>query len=129
MIQSGGHNSDYDITEHIEEALAEQDKKDGIVTICVLGSTLGVVVMRYEKGAVKDLLDSLERIAPSAIEYEHFKTTHDPNGFAHIKSCILGQSVVVPYENGKLVLPNKHKIVIFDFDLCSSERKVYIDGI
>ncbi|MGG3006576.1 YjbQ family protein [Geobacillus stearothermophilus] len=126
-IQSEGFNSSYDITELVEKALTKLEKPNGIAKICVVGSTVGLTVMRYEPGAINDLLDSLEMVAPRKKEYEHFRTTLDPNGFAHIRSSLLGTSVMVPYKEWLFTFPDTHRIVLFDFDLQASTRTIYVD--
>lgn len=126
IVESKGYDSYYDITDLLNDPIKEFGQAHGIVHVCVVGSTTGLTVMRYEKGTVTDLLTALEKIAPSTGEYEHVKTTNDPNGFAHVKSNLLGTSVSIPYIDGNLALPNSHRIVLFDFDLCESKRQVYV---
>jgi secondary thiamine-phosphate synthase enzyme len=126
-IQSEGFNRSYDITEQVKQTLFTLNKSDGIAKICVVGSTVGLTVMRYEPGVVKDLLDSLEIVAPTGKEYEHFHTTQDPNGFAHIRSSFLGTSVMVPYKERMFTFSNTHRIVLFDFDIQEATRTIYVD--
>ena len=125
-VESKGFNSDYDLTDLIQNELEYMNSLEGILKVCAVGSTVGITVMRYEEGAVKDLLNCLEVIVPEDGNYEHFRTTKDPNGFAHVKSSFLGTSLCLPYLNGTLALPQNHKVVMFDFDLQSSIRKLYI---
>jgi secondary thiamine-phosphate synthase enzyme len=127
QIQSEGYNNSYDLTEQVKQALLKLEKKDGIAKVCVTGSTVGLSLMRYEPGAVNDLLASLEIVAPQEREYQHFHTTLDSNGFAHVRSAFLGTSVLIPYKDRMLAFSDNHRIVLFDFDLQSSTRTIYVD--
>lgn len=127
-VESQGFDSSHDITERVREALPRLGKLAGVARVCVVGSTVGLTIMRYEPGAVKDLLDSLEAVAPRTKEYEHLRTTQDPNGFAHVRSSLLGTSVLVPYRGSTFAFSDLHRIVLFDFDLQAAVRTVFIDG-
>ncbi|MED4292239.1 YjbQ family protein [Priestia megaterium] len=126
-VESEGFNRTYDVTEQINQALTRIKKRNGIAKICVAGSTVGLSVMRYEPGTAKDMLNSLEIVAPKDKEYEHLLTTSDNNGFAHVRSSFMGTSVLVPYKDNMVTLSNKHRIILFDFDLQTANRTIYVD--
>lgn len=126
-VPSIGLNSSYDLTEDITEALRRGGAGDGLAGVFAHGSTIGLIIMRYEPGAMQDLLRALERVAPDDGRYLHELTTADPNGFSHIKSSILGTSVLVPYRDGELAMSASHRVVLVDFDLKPATRRVLID--
>ncbi|MGG4130581.1 YjbQ family protein [Paenibacillus illinoisensis] len=128
-LASKGFDHAYDITEQIEGCLGEMERGSGIAHVCAVGSTIGLTVMRYEPGAVQDLLQMLNEIAPheKKVEYHHFRTTGDMNGSSHIKSSILGTSLSLPVSNYKLAMSATHRVVLFDFDLQEATRTLFID--
>jgi secondary thiamine-phosphate synthase enzyme len=130
-IPSDGLNSHHDITDTVTECLREAGSGDGLAGVFAHGSTVGLTIMRYEPGAVTDLLRVLERVAPEAPadggRYLHELTTGDPNSFSHLKSCLLGTSVLVPFVGGELGMSATHRIVLFDFDLKPATRRVLLD--
>ncbi len=129
-IESSGLNSHYDLTDVLTVALREAGSGDGLAGVFAHGSTVGLTIMRYEPGAVTDLLRMLERAAPEAPaggRYLHELTTGDPNSFSHLKSCLLGTSVLVPFAGGELGMSRTHRIVLFDFDLKPATRRVLLD--
>lgn len=132
-IPSSGLNSHYDITDAVSDRLREAGAGDGLAGVFAHGSTVGLTIMRYEPGAVTDLLRMLERAAPEAPadggRYLHELTTGDPNSFSHLKSCLLGTSVLVPFVGGELGMSATHRIVLFDFDLKPATRRVLIDPL
>ncbi len=72
-----------------------------------------------------DMLGFLRRLIP---QYEpHFKHG-EQNSDAHIKSTLVGSSVTVPFENGKLVLGRWQAIYLCEFD-GPRERKVVMKTI
>lgn len=124
-IASSGFDSSYDITDRISACLAEASG-EGIANVCGIGSTLGLTIMRYEPGAVEDLLGALRDVAPDTRRYDHERTTEDPNGYAHIRCSLLGTNVCVAYRGGKLLMGTSHRVVLFDFDPRVSVRKVAV---
>ncbi|MFE0461433.1 YjbQ family protein [Kitasatospora sp. NPDC058965] len=126
-VPSAGLNASHDLTEQLAQALRAAGAGDGLAGVFAHGSSLGLTVMRYEPGAMQDLLAALDRAAPADARYLHELTTGDPNGFAHIKSSLLGTSLQVPWRDGGLAMSPSHRVVLVDFDLRPAVRTVYVD--
>ncbi|MFB7631688.1 YjbQ family protein [Streptomyces sp. NPDC056149] len=127
-VDSTGLNSHYDLTDEIAAHLRASDAGDGLAGVFAHGSTVGLTIIRYEQGAVTDLLRTLERIAPDdGNRYLHELTTGDPNGFSHLKSSLLGTSVLVPFRDGEPAMSPTHRVVLFDFDLKPATRRIFLD--
>ena len=126
-VASSGLNSSYDLTDAIVTALRDCGASDGLAGVFAHGSTIGLVIMRYEPGAMQDLLRALDRAAPDDASYLHGLTTGDPNGFSHIRSSLLGSSVLVPWADGDLGMKATHRVVLIDFDLQPATRRILID--
>ncbi len=125
-ISTKGFTDIIDITFQVSKAIKDSKAKEGICLISCPGSTSGITTIEYEKGLVEDLKKALERIAPMNKEYEHCKRWGDCNGYAHIRSALIKPFLVVPVENGKLVLGDWQQIVLIDFDNKPRERKIMI---
>ncbi|MFJ6752103.1 YjbQ family protein [Streptomyces sp. NPDC091266] len=127
-IPSTGLNTHYDLTDEIAGRLRDRGAADGLAGVFAHGSTVGLTIMRYEQGAVADLLRALERAAPDdGGRYLHELTTGDPNGFSHLKSSLLGTSVLVPVLDGEIAMSPTHRVVLFDFDLKPATRRIFLD--
>lgn len=126
-VASSGLNASYDLTDDIVTALRDSGASDGLAGVFAHGSTIGLVVMRYEPGAMQDLLRALERAAPDEASYLHGLTTGDPNGFSHVRSSLLGTCVLVPWAGGELGMSPTHRVVLIDFDLKPAPRRILID--
>ena len=124
-----GENDFIDLTSLIQNVVNESAIKNGIVNIFVPGSTGAITTMEYEPGLKKDLARALSKIAPENIEYEHHKRWGDDNGRSHVKASIIGPSLVVPIENGRLMCGTWQQIVFLELDTRPRRRKIIITVI
>ncbi|NLT28461.1 MAG: YjbQ family protein [Dehalococcoidales bacterium] len=125
-LKTNGECDVVNITHHVETELAKSNLKNGIVTVFVTGSTAGVTTIEYEAGLVTDIKEAFERIAPKGISYAHNETWGDGNGYSHIRASLLGASIVIPFENFKMVLGMWQQIVLIDFDNRPRNREVVV---
>jgi secondary thiamine-phosphate synthase enzyme len=102
---------------------------NGLITIFCPGSTGSVTTIEYESGALQDLKDALERIAPSDIPYAHDKRWDDGNGFSHVRAALMKPSLSIPLVNGKLTLGTWQQIVVIDFDNRERHRDILVQII
>lgn len=115
-----------DLTAQVERAVAESGIRTGVVNVSGLGSTLGVTTIEFEPGAVQDLKDALDRIAPVHDRYAHNARWGDHNGFAHLRSALVGTSKTFPVQNGRLHTGTWQQVVLCDFDDRPRQREVTI---
>ena len=128
-ISTKGFNDIIDITSQVSKIVKESNVKDGICLVFVAHSTCAITTIEYEEGAIKDFKRALEIIAPMNENYEHCKKWGDCNGYAHIRAALMKPSLVVPIENGKLILGTWQQIVLIDFDNRPREREIIIKVI
>ena len=119
-----GHSDVVDLTHLLCKAIADSGLKDGTATLFVPGSTAGLSTIEFEPGAVKDLAIALERVAPEPGHYHHHATWGDDNGSAHVRACLVGPSLVVPFSGGRPTLGTWQQVVLVDFDTRPRERQV-----
>lgn len=102
-----------DITNEINGLLKKLGIIRGICYLYVPHTTSGITINENADPAVKqDILDTLERIAPSHSDYHH----KEGNADAHIKSSIIGVSLSLFIENGRLVLGTWQSVFFCEFD-------------
>jgi len=128
-VTTKGFNDILDITDEVSELVKKSEAKDGICLISCPGSTCGITTMEYEGGLIKDLKRALEKIAPMSEDYEHCKKWGDCNGFSHVRSALMKPFLVVPIENGNLVLGGWQQITFIDFDNRPREREIVVKVI
>ncbi len=115
-----------DITKEVQKFVEGCGKEEGAVLIFSVGSTGAITTLEYEPGLKKDLPRIMEKIAPYSDYYEHHKTWNDDNGSSHVKSAIIGTSMIVPFSNKKLMLGTWQQIVLINFDTRRRKRKVIL---
>ena len=115
-----------DITAAVERIVADSGVKTGLVCLGCPGSTTGITTVEFEPGAVADLKRALEQLAPQKGAYRHNETWGDGNGFAHLRSALIGTSRSFPVRNGKPALGTWQQVVFLDFDNRSRQRTVTV---
>lgn len=102
-----------DITNRVRLVVRETGVKRGVVHVFIPHTTAAVTVNENADPDVRqDILNCLEKIAPSAGPYAHA----EGNAHAHIKAAIIGSSVAVFVEAGQLVLGTWQSIFLCEFD-------------
>lgn len=125
-LKTKGETDIIDITEQVSACVEESVVLDGIVTVFVPGSTGGLTTIEYESGLISDVKRTFEVIAPRHGEYHHNLRWHDGNGFAHVRSAMLGPSLTVPFSNKRLHLGTWQQIVFIDFDNRPRSRELIV---
>lgn len=125
-ISTKGFNDIIDITDKVAQMVGRSKIKDGICLIFCPGSTCGITTIEYESGLIEDLKRVLEKLIPMSKDYEHCKKWGDCNGYAHVRSALLKPSLVVPIEDGKLLLGTWQQIAFIDFDNRSRNREISV---
>jgi secondary thiamine-phosphate synthase enzyme len=111
-----------DITDDVRAVLEPNAKA---VVVFVAHTTCAVTTADLDPGTDEDLLDAVWGMIPKL----NFRHPHDPaHAPAHLASSIIGPSVTVPVENGKLVLGTWQRIVLVELD-GPRERRVIVASI
>ncbi len=110
-----------DITADVDKLISY--KGDGVCVLFTQHTTCGLTINENADPDVKsDMLGFLHRLIPQhEPNFKHFEHNSD----AHIKSSLVGSSVTVPFENGKLLLGRWQGIYLCEFD-GPRERKVLV---
>jgi secondary thiamine-phosphate synthase enzyme len=125
-IPTQGHTDILDITGQVQRLVAQSGIRTGIVTISGVGSTLAITTIEFEPGAVSDLKRALDQIAPANDDYAHNARWGDHNGYAHLRSALMGASASYPVGDGKLRLGTWQQIILCDFDDRPRKREIVI---
>jgi secondary thiamine-phosphate synthase enzyme len=123
-ISSSDREEMIDITSKVEKMIP--GKGEGICVCFTQHTTCGMTINENADPDVKsDMLGFLHRLIPQyEPNFKHFEHNSD----AHIKSSIVGSSVTIPFENGKLLLGRWQGIYLCEFD-GPRERKVVMQII
>ena len=98
-----------DITDRVQSLLGGS----GLCNLLVLHTTAALTTADLDPGTDLDILDALEAMVPK-LRYRH---PHDPEHVPdHILSALIGTSVALPFEGGKLVLGTWQRVVLIELD-------------
>ena len=111
-----------DITSKVEEELNKSGLKDGVCFVFVPHTTAGITINESaDPSVMADLQATFNELVPWEGSYRHM----EGNSAAHIKSSLIGSSVIVLVESGHLKLGTWQGIFFCEFDGPRS-RKIYI---
>jgi len=111
-----------DITSAVQKELAKAGMRDGVCVVYVPHTTAGITINEgADPDVCADILAKLNELVPAHRGYRHTEGNAD----SHIKASLMGSSVAVIVESGRLVLGTWQKIFFCEFDGPRS-RKVYI---
>jgi len=125
-ISTRGRCDMLDITPQVQRILAESKLKNGVVNVSGMGSTVAVTTIEYEPGALADLARALEKIAPTNSDYAHNARWGDDNGYAHLRSALMGTAKSYPLRDGALHLGTWQQLVLCDFDDRPRDRQIIV---
>jgi len=103
-----------DITDGIERYVNDCGREKGICLVYSLHTTTALIINEADEALLNDILKLMERIAPQAAGYQHDRG--DGNAHAHLRAALLGNSVIIPVENGGLALGTWQRILFIEMD-------------
>ena len=99
-----------DITGHVGAVL--DGARGGICHLYLKHTTAALTVMTWEAGVPEDIMDILQALTPK-LAYRHDSAAHVA---AHFLSALVGPSVHVPVQDGKLALGEFQRVVLLEFE-------------
>jgi secondary thiamine-phosphate synthase enzyme len=111
-----------DITAQIQNLVHEENTKEGYIIVYVPHTTAGITINEGADPSVqRDIIETIHRLIPETRDHHH----EEGNSDAHIKASLLGSSITVLVNKGKLVLGTWQHIFFYEGD-GPRQRKVYI---
>ena len=112
------------ITADVQRSVSATGLQQGVVTVFVPHTTAGVTINENaDPDVTADLDTMLDRLVPWTGAYRH----EEGNSAAHLKASLMGSSVRVILEDGRLQLGTWQAIYFCEFD-GPRERTVWISG-
>ncbi len=121
-VQTGSKEVFVDITRQVEEEVRKSNIKSGICVVYVPHTTAAVTINENADPTVRqDILMTLRKAVPDSLPYAHA----EGNSPAHVKSSLVGASITIPIEDGRLVLGTWQGVFFCEFD-GPRRRQVYV---
>ncbi len=103
-----------DISREVNGIVSSKNIGSGICVVFTTHTTTGVTINENEAGLKSDIVRILGGLVPSGKGYLHDRIDH--NASSHLRSVLLGPSVTIPIENGKLALGTWQSILFVECD-------------
>lgn len=111
-----------DITSSVQKEISRAGVSDGVCVVYVPHTTAGITINEGADPSVcRDIIEKLNDLVPPNAGYRHMEGNAD----SHIKASLMGSSVSVMVEKGRLLLGTWQKIFFCEFD-GPRTRKVYV---
>lgn len=121
-VKTSSRSQMVDITRQVQDAVKSSGVSDGLCTVYVPHTTAGVTINENaDPDVTQDILDTLEHLVPPNAGYRH----REGNADSHVKASLMGFSVSVIVEKGRLVLGTWQGIYFCEFD-GPRDRQVYV---
>jgi len=121
-IQTPSREALVDITSLVEEEVRKEKVKAGACFVYVPHTTAAVTINENADPTVRqDLLMALGQVVPDSLPYAHA----EGNSPAHVKSSLVGSSVMLIIEDGRVALGTWQGIFFCEFD-GPRRRKVHL---
>jgi len=112
-VSTGSRMEFVDITGQIQKEVSRSGMSDGVCYIYNPHTTAGLTINEGADPAVQDdIVEVLKKVIPMNHTYKHM----EGNSPAHIMASLMGSSVTVFVEDGRLVLGTWQKIFFCEFD-------------
>lgn len=122
LIKTGKATEFLEVTQKISYLVQESGISDGICLLFVPHTTAGITINENADPDVKnDMLLAMNKLIPFNDEYRHA----EGNSAAHIKASLLGCSLQLIIQNGRLLLGTWQGIYFCEFD-GPRQRKLFI---
>ncbi|MBN1484659.1 MAG: YjbQ family protein [Chloroflexia bacterium] len=122
-VQTQQRSQMLDITAQVQQVVSGLGVQEGRVVLHCPHTTAGLTINEGADPAVRaDILAALEKLVPWQAGYRH----QEGNAAAHIKSSLMGHSLTVLLDQGRLVLGTWQAIFFCEFD-GPRGRRVLVD--
>lgn len=117
------------ITQEIVDFVAQTPVREGVVQISSLHTTAGIMLNETQDALLGDMKAMFEQVVPRGVYYKHndplFSDCDRRNADAHLRAIVVGPSLSIPIENGKMKLGTWQQILFTEFD-GPNHRNVHI---
>ena len=117
------------LTTELADFVARTAIRDGVLQVSSLHTTAGFILNETQDALLADVKAMFEQVVPSGVYYRHndgeLSDCSRKNADAHLRAVIVGHSLSIPVENGKLKLGQWQQVLFTEFD-GPNQRKVHL---
>jgi secondary thiamine-phosphate synthase enzyme len=116
-----------DLTERVR-AFAAETGGDGLVNVFLPHATAGLALMETGSGSERDLEEVLDRLLPREDRYSH-RHGSVGHGGDHLLPVLVTPSLVLPVEDGRILLGTWQSVVMIDPNRDNDVRRVRLSFV
>jgi secondary thiamine-phosphate synthase enzyme len=105
-----------------------RDQGDGLCNVFAPHATAGVAIIETGARSDDDLVDTLERLLPRDDRYRHAHGSPG-HGADHVLPAIVAPTLVVPVQDGELLLGTWQSVVLVDLNRDNPRRQVRLSFV
>ncbi len=132
-VQTSSSFSCHSLTERVQNFVDTSQQLEGVICASGKHTTTALIVNEMEERLILDLEKWLKELAPPLQGYKHddlhlrtnISEDEPKNAHSHMQALLLGNSVNVPFKNGKLQLGQYQDIILVELD-GPKERNIVI---
>jgi len=114
------------ITHDVKRAANEAGLSLGLVQIFVPQGCSGLALLENDPSLLQNFKKWIESQVPATAEKRPDRKSGSGRDYAHMRAQILGQSLSIPFAEGKLQLGPWQEVFLFDFDDKVVRREYFI---
>jgi secondary thiamine-phosphate synthase enzyme len=112
-VRTERHVAFVDITPEVSAEVRAAGITEGVAVVFVPHTTAGVTINENADPSVRaDIEMTLERLVPDTLPFTH----REGNSDAHVKASLMGSSVTIPLQDGRLQLGTWQGVYFAEFD-------------
>ncbi len=113
QIRTNARSTMLDITSEVQRCVSESQVRSGICIVYVPHTTAGITINEgADPDVTRDITERLSDLVPHRGGYHHTEGNAD----SHIKATLVGSSVTLLVEEGRLVLGTWQRVFFCEFD-------------
>lgn len=125
-LDTKGDGDFLDVTARVAEKVKGSGVASGLLVALVLGSTAGLILNENEPGLLEDLRALGNRLVPPLADYRHNLAWQEKNATSHLRACLFGFSLTLPFREGQLILGPWQQIILLEFDTRPRRRTIQL---
>jgi secondary thiamine-phosphate synthase enzyme len=118
-----------DITDEVAALPGVDEVAQGSVLLHSLHTTTALIINEHQEALLHDIAALLERLIPTEGRYRHNDAAYSDcdrqNAASHLGAVLLGHSLQVPIEQGRLVLGTWQRLLFCELD-GPQHRRIYV---
>jgi secondary thiamine-phosphate synthase enzyme len=121
-VSSQRRNQMIDITDEVQQIVTGEKVIDGFVIVYIPHTTAAITINEgADPDVQEDIIETVGRVIPENRSYHHSEGNSD----AHIKASLLGSSVTILVNEGRLVLGTWQHVFFYEGD-GPRHRSIYV---